>query len=117
MEDQSLCTQLGNWLSATSWQEPAGVAAIAAHIRACPHCCKGLVRLPEHFRFDNDLTHDQCLASLPTYYEATRPEYPLVSMPDADLVAVTLHLATCAQCREIYDSLCVISELEEQGEE
>ena len=89
---------------------------MAAHIHDYPLCRHGRIRLPGNFRVHNDLTHDQCLKFFPPYYEATRPEYPLASMPDSELVAVTLHLATCAQCREEYDVLCLLAELEERGE-
>jgi len=117
MEAPSLCTQLASWLSPAAWQEPAAIEAMAAHIRACPLCRHGRIRLPEDFRVDNDLTHEQCRESFPTYYEATRTQYPLASMPDGGLVAVTLHLATCDQCREEYDALCLLSEQEERGED
>lgn len=116
MEARSLCTQLADWLNAASWQEPAGIAALAAHIHACPSCRQGRIRLPEGFRVDNDLSHDQCQAHFPTYYEATRPEHPLATMAGSALVAVTLHMAGCAQCREVYEALCFIWELEERGE-
>jgi hypothetical protein len=117
MEVPSPCTQLGSWLSAAAWQAPAGIEAMAAHIYACPLCRHGRIELPGNFRSDSDLTHDQCQGYFPTYYEATNPEYPLASMPDAELVAVTLHLATCAKCREIYDGVCLLSELEERNED
>lgn len=89
---------------------------MAAHIRTCPLCRHGRIRLPEDFRVPGDLTHDQCRKFFPTYYEATRPEYPLGSVPEAEIVAVTLHLATCAPCRQEYDELCLLSELEERNE-
>lgn len=90
---------------------------MAAHIRTCPLCRHGRIRLPEDFRIGDGLTHDQCRQFSPTYYEATRQEYPLASMSDKELIAVTLHLATCAKCREAYDILCLLSELEERGED
>jgi hypothetical protein len=115
MEELSLCTRLANWPGA-SRQEPAGIGAMAAHIRACSLCRHGRIRLPGGFRVEDDLTHDQCRGHLPAYYEATRPVYPLVHVADAELVAVTLHLATCVSCREEYDALCLLSELEERDE-
>lgn len=111
-----LCTRLASWLSAAAWQDPAGIGAMAAHIRTCPRCRHGRMWVPGDFRVDDDLTHEQCQEFFPTYYEATRPEHSLASMPDGELVAVTLHLGTCAECREVYDALCLLSELEERGE-
>lgn len=110
------CSEPASWFK-TAWQEPAGIEALAAHIYRCPLCRMGRIGLPEDFHLDTPLSHQQCQASFPVYYEATRPEYPLVSVPGRELVAVALHLATCRECRDQYDALCMISDLEERGVE
>lgn len=62
------------------------------------------------------LSCDQCRARFPDYYEATRPVYPLVAMPEQQIAEVARHLGGCPTCHEEYADLVLLSELEERGE-
>jgi len=92
------------------------MAGIVAHIRSCPRCHHGVVRLSTALIARSPLTCDQCRARFPAYYEATRPEYPLVHMREAEMLKVVLHLGSCDACREEYEELVLLSELEERDE-
>lgn len=105
----------------TNWRDDeAASSRIATHIRSCPCCYHGMVRLAEELLPDvhHPLSCDECQWQLPDYYEATRPadEYPLVAMAPTDLAAVAFHLSHCATCHEEYEELVRLSELEERGE-
>jgi predicted anti-sigma-YlaC factor YlaD len=91
-------------------------SSIIAHIRLCPDCRSGAVQLAHELPGRSLLTCDQCRARFPAYYEATRPEYPLVEMADAEIITMILHLGQCDICREEYEELVLLSELEEHDE-
>ena len=58
----------------------------------------------------------QCRVCLPTYYEATRSDYPLMQMDVAELMAMVLHLSECASCQQEYKDLVLLSEEKKRGE-
>jgi predicted anti-sigma-YlaC factor YlaD len=91
-------------------------SSIIAHIRACPLCRSGVVHLAQELPGRFLLSCEQCRARFPAYYELTRPEYPLVEMADAEIIAMILHLGQCDECREEYQELVLLSELEERDE-
>ncbi|MBA2392816.1 MAG: hypothetical protein H0V70_08720 [Ktedonobacteraceae bacterium] len=99
------------------WQRDGDEAAInrkiVAHIHSCPLCHHGLVRLTMNLLSADLLTCDQCCNSFPDYYEATRPNYPLVTMPPQQIAEVARHLSSCPSCREEYEELVSLGELEE----
>jgi uncharacterized protein YbaR (Trm112 family) len=111
------CTHLAALLRETDRQDLTGQAGpIAAHIRACPDCNLGLERLTRELLGPSSLSCDECRAHFPAYYEATREDHPLVKISDTDYIEVTLHLVSCAACREQYEVLLLLSEAEESGE-
>jgi len=75
-----------------------------------------LVLLAETLIANDPLSCDQCRARFPAYYEATRPEFPLIEMEDAELAEMAFHLSHCASCHEEYEQLVLLSELEERNE-
>ncbi|MBV9710502.1 MAG: hypothetical protein JO011_06285 [Ktedonobacteraceae bacterium] len=89
---------------------------IVAHIRSCPLCCHGLVRLSVDLLNGDRLTCDQCSLRFPDYYEATRPSYPLVKMPPQQIAEIARHLSNCPSCHEEYEELVLLGELEERKE-
>ncbi len=89
---------------------------IIAHIRSCPICHHGLVRLSVDLLTGDMLACDQCCARFPDYYEATRPIYPLVKMPPHQIAEVARHLGNCPSCHEEYEELVLLGELEERKE-
>jgi hypothetical protein len=108
------CNELHRLLQ-MDWREDIRLSsAIAAHIRSCPRCRTGLVRLAYDLTLDDPLTCEQCRSHFPNYYEATRPEYPLVQMPDNEIAQVAFHLSHCADCQEEYEVLVLLAELEER---
>jgi len=92
------------------------VTGIVTHIRSCPRCRHGLVQLSTALVARSKLTCNQCRARFPAYYEATRPEFPMVHMSDSEILKVMLHLGSCDACREEYEELVLLSELEERDE-
>ena len=102
------------------WQEDGEEVAInrkiVAHIRSCPICRYGLVRLSVDLLTGDMLTCDQCSARFPDYYEATRPSYSLVKMSTQQIAEVARHLANCPSCHEEYEELVLLAELEERKE-
>jgi NMD protein affecting ribosome stability and mRNA decay len=89
---------------------------IAAHIRSCQTCNKGIERLSKVLITNDELTCEQCRSRFPAYYEATRPDYPQVEMSNIELAEVALHLGQCASCKEQYEMLVFLSEIEEHDE-
>jgi uncharacterized CHY-type Zn-finger protein len=107
------CNELHQLLQ-TEWRKDKRLSsAIAAHIRSCPRCRRGLVRLAYDLKVDDPLGCEQCRSRFPDYYEATQPEYPLVQMPDNEIAQVAYHLRHCFACHEEYEVLVLLSELEE----
>src|SRR5947207_248763 len=90
--------------------------AILSHIRTCPQCDHGLVRLSEAIIANDTLNCEQCRSRFPDYYEATRLVYPLVEMSAKEMAQVAFHLSHCASCHEEYEELVLLSELEERNE-
>jgi hypothetical protein len=82
----------------------------------CPLCQEKVVQLAEALALQSDLTCDLCSRRLPAYYEATRPEYPLVELSDVEMMEVSIHLSGCPSCRDAYDEFVLLSELEERDE-
>ena len=114
------CETLLRLLNSVRWEDGESSMAgndIAAHIRSCPLCQRGVVRLSEALIAGPTLTCDQCRARLPAYYEATRPEHPLADLSDWEVAGVARHLALCtSSCREEYEELMLLAELEERDE-
>jgi hypothetical protein len=75
-----------------------------------------LVLLAEALIANDPLSCDQCRARFPAYYEATRPEFPLIEMEDTELAEMAFHLSHCTSCHEEYEQLVLLSELEERNE-
>ena len=102
------------------WQRDGEEAAInrkiVAHIRSCPLCRHGLVRLSVDLLSATMLTCEQCSTSFPAYYEATRPNYPLVTMSPQQIAEIARHLSSCPSCHEEYEELVSLGELEETRE-
>jgi hypothetical protein len=113
------CTRIAQLLN-MHWQGEGEEAAInrkiVAHIRSCPLCCHGLVRLSIDLLSGDMLTCDQCSIHFPEYYEATRPSYPLVKMFPQRIAEVARHLSNCPSCHEEYEELVLLGELEERKE-
>ena len=110
------CDELRRLL-ATAWSEDECLSkSIATHIRTCPQCHHGLTRLNEALVVEDDIGCEQCRAALPEYYEATRPEYTLVEMSAKEMAQVAFHLSQCDVCREEYEVLLLLAELEERDE-
>jgi hypothetical protein len=113
------CNELLQLLKSVGVDSNASVSPgsdIIAHIRSCPYCRSGVVHLAQELPGRFLLSCDQCRARFPAYYEHTRPEYPLVEMADAEIIAMVLHLGQCDVCREEYEELVLLSELEERDE-
>ncbi len=89
---------------------------IIAHIRSCPICHHGLVRLSVDLLIRDLLSCGECCIRFPAYYEATRPTYPLVKMPPRQIAEVARHLGNCPSCHEEYEELVLLGELEERKE-
>ncbi|HEY6411824.1 MAG TPA: hypothetical protein VIY29_30565 [Ktedonobacteraceae bacterium] len=111
------CTELRRLLMHTDWRENERASScIASHIRTCPHCHHGLVHLSKAIIRDDLLSCEQSRARFPDYYEATRPEYPLVEMTNDEMAQMAYHLSHCAACHREYEELVLLSELEERNE-
>ena len=108
--------QLLNREGWTAGKESPVCASIATHIQTCPECMHGMIRLSGALLTVDMLTCKQCHTYFPAYYEATRPQFPLVSLDDQEIAAVVLHMGYCAACSEEYEELVQLSELEERGE-
>jgi len=111
------CTELRQLLMQTDWRESETLSSgIVSHIRRCPLCHRGLVLLTEAIIAEDLLSCEQCRLHLPDYYEATRPEYPLVVMTNEKMAQMVFHLSHCVACHEEYEELMLLSELEERNE-
>lgn len=113
------CNTLLQLLNTDGWVKGTDAtmcSSITAHLRSCATCCRGTIRLSKAIVTKNILSCDQCQARLAEYYEATRPHYALMALPDVEIAQVALHLAYCAVCSEEYEELCLLAELEERGE-
>ena len=104
-------------LLGTDWRRNTNHSScIAAHIRSCSHCRNGQIQCSEALIASDQLNCEQCRGRFPVYYEATRPECPLVEMTDIELIETALHLSHCTNCHEEYATLVLLSELEERNE-
>ena len=113
------CETLLHLLNIDGWENgKASVtrSTLSAHIHTCPLCQEKVVQLAEALAIQSDLTCDMCSRRLPAYYEATRPEYPLVELSEVEMMEVSVHLSGCSSCRDVYDELVLLSELEERDE-
>ncbi|GAC1568534.1 MAG: hypothetical protein NVS3B14_18070 [Ktedonobacteraceae bacterium] len=110
------CEELYRLLNIYWRQEEQHIAfgLIAAHIHSCSTCAYGLTELGKTLIDSDALTCDQCRARFHTYYEATHPAYPLATMSETAMAEVALHLGHCSACREQYQSLALLSALEEE---
>ena len=111
------CETLLHLLNIDGWENgKASVSrsALSAHIHTCPVCQDKVVQFAEALAIDSALTCDLCSRRLPGYYEATRPEYPLVELSEVEMLEVFDHLSGCSSCRDVYDELVLLSELEER---
>lgn len=109
------CQQLLNLLNSADLvdTQDENTERIAAHLRTCPRCQPGIVRLSQALIANDMLSCEQCRDLLPTFYEATRPDYPLVKMPEHELKAVLIHLSHCIECQDDYRFLTEVAEMEE----
>jgi hypothetical protein len=116
------CDELRRLLLDTDWQGNESVSSgVVAHIQTCPNCRHGLVRLEADLFLDDVdesglLSCEQCRSRFPDYYEATRPDHPLVNMPAGEVAQMAYHLSHCASCNEEYQEFVLLSELEERDE-
>lgn len=90
---------------------------LAAHLRTCPRCRQGIERLSQALIRNDTLSCDQCRHMLPSYYEAIRPQYPLVEMAELEMKAILIHLSHCAECQDDYRFLAMVAEVEERDAE
>lgn len=110
------CAGLEALFSVGGRREPAEfLERLAAHVRTCSRCRHGFLPLAEPIEGIASLSCSACSSLLPTYYEATHPNHPQVSMPPAELFQVANHLGQCPACCEVWGSLVQISFLEEEG--
>jgi hypothetical protein len=110
------CDELRHLLKIYGGEDDIISDFIAAHIRSCQTCNFGIELLSEELITYHELTCEQCRARFPAYYEATRPDYPLVEMSNIEMAEVALHLGHCASCKEQYEMLVLLSEIEERDE-
>src|SRR2546421_7388831 len=111
------CTDLHQLLMHENWQENECLSnSIVSHIRACSHCDHGLVQLSEAVILEDPLNCEQCRSRFPDYYEATRPDHPMVEMSHKKMAQMVFHLSHCKSCHEEYTELVLLSELEERNE-
>jgi len=113
------CDELLELLNTEGWEKgenPLLCSSIAFHIRSCANCVHGMIRLSTALLIADLLTCEQCRAYFPSYYEATRPDFPLTSLPDLVIAAIARHLASCSACNEEYEELVLLSELEERDD-
>jgi hypothetical protein len=112
------CDELRRLMSIYQKEPDIASGLIATHVRSCPICSHGIERLAVdlHVVDNDDRTCEQYRALFPTYYEATRPEYPLAEMSDIEMARMALHLGSCSACRDQYESFVLLSELEERDE-
>jgi len=113
------CDRILQLLNTDWWTDEVDMATsrnVVAHIRSCHLCHHGLVRLSRALLSKDMLSCDQCRARFPDYYEATRPIYPLVEMPELQIAEGARHLGGCPSCHEEYEELVSLSELEERHE-
>lgn len=111
------CDELRNMLTIYQRQEDQYLASqlIATHVRFCPSCARGLLDLAQAISIPDTFTCEQCRACFPSYYEATHPDHPQVSLPDLTIAAIALHLHHCLACREEFSALVELAEMEEMG--
>ena len=112
------CDDLRHLLNMYHKEPDIAFGLIATHIRSCQICSHGIDRLAEKLLADenDELTCEQYRMRFPSYYEATRPEYPLAEMSDEEMASIALHLGSCAACRDQYEAFVLLSELEERDE-
>ena len=110
------CDELRHLLEIYAGEDDIISDFIAVHIRSCQTCNHGIELLSKVIISNKELTCEECRARFPAYYEATRPDYPLVEMSNIELAEVALHLGHCAACKEQYELLVLLSEIEERDE-
>src|SRR5579863_1799074 len=109
------CNRLYQLLTTNWGEDQQATVDIADHIRTCPICQRGLMRLAGELVTEDALSCEECQSRLPDYYEATHHEYSLVAMPDRAVAQVAFHLGQCAACREEYEELTLLWRLEERA--
>ena len=110
------CLELRRLLASDWCENEATRATISAHISGCSHCQYGLSQLAGEVLADEELSCEQARRLFPAFYEATRPDHPLVEMDDTTMAQMGHHLSHCETCRKEYSMLVCVSELEERGE-
>jgi hypothetical protein len=112
------CDELRRVLRIYGTESDIAFSLIATHIRSCSICSHGVDRLTADLlaKKQDNLTCEECRDHFPSYYEATRPDYPLVKMPDVEMTEIALHLGSCDACSDQYESFVLLSELEERDE-
>jgi hypothetical protein len=111
------CDELRHLLSVYADERDIVNSLIAAHIRSCPVCARGITNLVKALILEDSLTCEECLARLPDYYEATHPAYALPGLPDAEMAEVALHLGRCVSCHEQYEILTLFARMDEEEDE
>lgn len=112
------CNELLQLLNTEGWEQgsdPHACPGIVAHLRSCRICLHGMVHLSNALLTGDMLTCEQCRTYFPAYYEATRPDFPLVSLPEQEIATIALHLSQCPICNEEYRELVLLSELDERA--
>lgn len=108
------CDELRHLLGIYAGENDILSDLIVTHVRSCRTCNLGIELLSKVLINDDALTCEKCRSRFPSYYEATRPDYSLVEMSNIELAEVALHLGNCASCKEQYELLVLLSEMEEQ---
>jgi hypothetical protein len=113
------CETLLQLLNIDGWEREDASAVrstLSAHIRSCPLCQQKLAQLSDALIARYALTCDLCCLRLPAYYEASRPEYPMVELSEVEMTEIAVHLSRCPSCHDVYEELVLLSELEERDE-
>jgi hypothetical protein len=110
------CDELHHLFSIYAGENDILSDLIITHVRFCRTCNLGIEVLSKVLINNDALSCEECRSRFPSYYEATRPDYSLVEMSNIELAEVALHLGNCASCREQYEILVLLSEMEERDE-
>ena len=110
------CDELGHLLNIYAGESDILSDLIVTHIRSCQTCNHGIELLSKVLINNDELTCEQCRSRFPSYYEATCADYPLVELSNIELAEIALHLGNCASCKEQYEMLVLLSEMEERDE-
>ena len=110
------CHELRRLLMSDWYEDDAIRNEVIAHIGTCTWCRQGLLELADDMLSYDTLSCEQCRRLFPAFYEATRPDHPLVEMDTKTMAQMVSHLSHCEACREEYSALLLLSKLEERAE-